>query len=178
MGRGVIQAYEATSHGHLSQTNSQYWDIVSMRISNIKRKRRRISNIQKRGRGRPPTGATAIGLRLPPDQLAALDTWIAGQKGKPGRPEAIRRLLAVQLARRQPKVLHPASSRLTPKRRGAGLESKTIVGSSGTPYVVIRSGSGSFHVLAEVETEEAARDCGAREGRNTRSQWKALWDAK
>jgi hypothetical protein len=143
-----------------------------------------ISNIKKEGRGRPKTDATPIGLRLPPALLGALDTWIAGQKGNPGRPEAIRRLLAVQLARRQPNVLHLASpsdgprARLTPKRRGVGLESKTIVGSSGTLYLVFRSGSGSYHVLAEVEPNEAARDCGAQEGRNTRSAWKALWNAK
>ena len=136
-----------------------------------------ISNIQKRGRGRPPTDATPIGLRLPPDLLAALDTWIAGQKGKPGRPEAIRHLLAVQLARRQPKALQLASSRLTPKRRGVGLETKTFVGNSGTSYLVFRT-SGSYHVLTEVEAKEAARDCGAREGHSTKSGWKALWDAK
>jgi len=138
----------------------------------------RIDNTQKRGRGRPPTDATQIGLRLSPDQLAALDSWIAEQKGNPGRPEAIRRLLAVQLARRQPKVLQLDSSRLTPKRRGVGLETKTFVGNSGATYLVLRSGSGSFHVLAEVEAAEAARDCGAQEGRNMRSAWKALWDAK
>jgi hypothetical protein len=124
--------------------------------------------------GRHPNRASSA-----PDLLAALDTWIAGQKGKPGRPEAIRRLLAVHLARQQPKVLAPPSAgqraRLTPKRRG--VETKTFVGNSGMAYVVFRT-SGSYHVLAEVEPKEAARDCGAREGRNTRSQWKALWDAK
>ncbi len=140
-----------------------------MRINNIK---------EKKGRGRPPTNAEPIGLRLPPDLFEALNSWIAEQKEKPGRPEAIRRLLAVQLARRQPKVLQLASSRLTPKRRGVGLETKTFVGNSGTTYLVFRSGSGSFHVLAEVEAKEAARDCGAQEGRNMRSAWKALRDAK
>ena len=140
-----------------------------MRIDNIK---------EKKGRGRPPTNAEAIGLRLPPDLFEALNSWIAEQKENPGRPEAIRRLLAVQLARRLASPSDSPRARLTPKRRGVGLETKTFVGSSGTTYVVIRSGSGSFHVLAEVETEEAARDCGARKGGSTRAQWKALWSAK
>jgi len=143
----------------------------------------RIDNTQKRGRGRPPTDATQIGLRLSPALLAALDSGIAEQKGNPGRPEAIRRLLAVQLARRQPKVLNLASpsdgprARLTPKRRGAGLETRTFFGNSGASYLVFRT-SGSYHVLTEVDAKEAARDCGARKGGSTRAQWKALWDAK
>ena len=33
-------------------------------------------------------------LRMPPDHLAQLDTWIAQQPDKPSRPEAVRRLLA------------------------------------------------------------------------------------
>lgn len=39
-----------------------------------------------------------IGVRLQPDQLAALDQWIAAQDDKPSRPEAVRRLLANALA--------------------------------------------------------------------------------
>src|SRR5215203_954693 len=47
---------------------------------------------QKR-RGRPPTGTgELIGVRLQPDQLGALDKWIARHPDpKPSRPEAIRR---------------------------------------------------------------------------------------
>ena len=38
--------------------------------------------------------ATAVTVRIPPDQLAALDAWIAAQPDpKPSRPEAVRRLL-------------------------------------------------------------------------------------
>jgi hypothetical protein len=33
-------------------------------------------------------------VRLQPDQLAALDAWIAAQVPQPSRPEAIRALLA------------------------------------------------------------------------------------
>jgi len=49
-------------------------------------------------RGRPYTGGrgTMIGVRLPPDQLAALDTWVAQQPRPLTRPQAIR--LMVQAA--------------------------------------------------------------------------------
>ncbi|MGL3210846.1 hypothetical protein [Bradyrhizobium sp. BR 1433] len=43
-------------------------------------------------------GAPQIGLRLPPAELAAVDSWIAKQEDKPSRPEAIRRLLALTLS--------------------------------------------------------------------------------
>jgi hypothetical protein len=43
--------------------------------------------------GRPPVGATFVGVRYPPGQLAALDTWAASQPDQPSRPEAIRRLV-------------------------------------------------------------------------------------
>jgi len=51
-----------------------------------------VSDVRKRI-GRPPVGATPVTLRLPPDQLARLDRWIAEQPDAPSRPEAIRRLL-------------------------------------------------------------------------------------
>ena len=47
-----------------------------------------------RKRGRPTVGSFNIGVRVPPDQLAALDVWIATQpEPRPSRPEAIRRLM-------------------------------------------------------------------------------------
>jgi hypothetical protein len=49
-------------------------------------------------RGRPPTGAESIHLRLLPDQMAALDQWIARQPDMPSRPEAIRRLFVLGLS--------------------------------------------------------------------------------
>jgi len=54
---------------------------------------------QKR-RGRPPTGTgELIGVRLQPDQLGALDKWIARHPDpKPSRPEAIRRMVTQHLA--------------------------------------------------------------------------------
>lgn len=39
-------------------------------------------------------GAIGIHLRLPPEELAKLDQWIATQpEPKPNRPEAIRRII-------------------------------------------------------------------------------------
>jgi hypothetical protein len=66
---------------------------------------------------------------------------------------------------------------LTKKRKGAGLETKTFVGKSGTAYLVFRSGAGSFHVFSEVEAKAAARDCGGK-GSNTREEWKSIWDKR
>lgn len=50
-------------------------------------------------RGRPATGiGPAVGLRLYADQETDLDAWIAEQNEPDlGRPEAIRRLLAIAL---------------------------------------------------------------------------------
>lgn len=43
---------------------------------------------------RPEAPGTMVGVRLQPDQLAALDAWIEGQEEpRPSRPEAIRKLL-------------------------------------------------------------------------------------
>jgi hypothetical protein len=57
-----------------------------------------ISNIRKkRGRGRPKVGAVPVMVRLLPDQAARLDRWRKGLADNPGRPEAIRRLIAQNL---------------------------------------------------------------------------------
>jgi hypothetical protein len=64
-----------------------------------------IIDSRKKKRGRPALyegsngkGAPQIGLRLPPDDLAAVDGWIAKQaKPKPSRHEAIRRLVELGL---------------------------------------------------------------------------------
>jgi hypothetical protein len=53
-----------------------------------------ISNIRKkRGRGRPKVGAIPVMVRLLPEQAKSLDAWRAKQTDRPGRPEAIRRLI-------------------------------------------------------------------------------------
>lgn len=50
-----------------------------------------------RKRGPKPTGkGQLLGVRLQPDQLAALDAWIAQQQDpQPSRPEAVRRLVQI-----------------------------------------------------------------------------------
>jgi hypothetical protein len=52
-----------------------------------------IANIKK-SKGRPKINATPLMVRVPPEELARLDAWIASQPDpKPSRPEAIRRLV-------------------------------------------------------------------------------------
>ena len=49
----------------------------------------------RKRRGPKPTGkGVNIGVRLQPEQLAALDAWIASQPKLLSRPEALRRLAA------------------------------------------------------------------------------------
>jgi hypothetical protein len=62
-----------------------------------------ISDNNKPKRGRPAVNSLFVGVRLPPDQLAAVDAWAAGQDDKPSRPEAIRRLIAIAVADRRQK---------------------------------------------------------------------------
>lgn len=52
-----------------------------------------------KGPGRPATGiGPVIGVRLYPDDQAALEEWIAQQEPpKPSKPEAIRRLVRTAL---------------------------------------------------------------------------------
>jgi hypothetical protein len=53
---------------------------------------------KKRGRGRPLTGiGKPVGLRLYPDLERRIDDWASKQSDKPGRPEAIRRLVELAL---------------------------------------------------------------------------------
>lgn len=59
-----------------------------------------ISHTEKRSRGRPKVGSKGLHVALPPEQLAALDAWIAAQpEPRPSRPEALRKLAAAQLGR-------------------------------------------------------------------------------
>src|SRR3954466_9616574 len=72
----------------------------------------------RKKKGRPRIGSTLVGVRLPPDQLAALDKFIAKHpEPRPSRPEAIRRMVAEHLSGvrflptrpdlRKPKELEP-----------------------------------------------------------------------
>lgn len=53
-----------------------------------------ISDIPKK-RGRPATTGKGTGVlvRLQPEDLAALDSWIDAQEDQPSRPEAVRKLM-------------------------------------------------------------------------------------
>lgn len=51
-----------------------------------------VSNIGKKI-GRPAVNAVPVTVRIPPEQLARLDEWIAVQGDAPSRPEAIRRII-------------------------------------------------------------------------------------
>jgi hypothetical protein len=48
----------------------------------------------RKSRGRPKTGiGKPVGLRLYEDVERRIDAWVESQPDKPGRPEAIRRLI-------------------------------------------------------------------------------------
>ena len=50
-------------------------------------------------RGPAPTGkGHQVVVRLQPDMLEAVDTYVAGQGDDPSRPEAIRRILALHFS--------------------------------------------------------------------------------
>ncbi len=57
--------------------------------------------------------------------------------------------------------------RLTKKRKGYGLQMKTIESSKGN-YLFLKSPDGSYHAFVEVGAKDAARDCGASGKGNTR----------
>lgn len=62
-----------------------------------------MSTTSARKYGRPRVDAVPVNVRLPPEQLAALDAWIAERPDpKPSRPEAIRYLLRGPLDRYSP----------------------------------------------------------------------------
>jgi hypothetical protein len=57
-----------------------------------------VDNKKKRGRGRPRTGiGKPVGLRLYPELERRIDAWASKQPDRPGRPEAIRRLIEFAL---------------------------------------------------------------------------------
>lgn len=59
---------------------------------------------RKRGRGRPRTGiGKPTGLRLYSDMEVRIDAWAAKQPDRPGRHEAIRRLIELGLANKAKK---------------------------------------------------------------------------
>jgi hypothetical protein len=57
--------------------------------------------LAKKKRGRPATGKNpTIGVRMPPEELARLDAYIADQSEPINRPTAIRKILDESLKRR------------------------------------------------------------------------------
>jgi hypothetical protein len=77
--------------------------------------------LAEKRRGRPATGAGfTIGVRLQPDQLTALDKWIARHpEPKPTRPEAIRRMMVAVLSGDR---LLPSRPDLRQRRRSIKVE--------------------------------------------------------
>lgn len=61
------------------------------------------------------------------------------------------------------------------KKRGFGIEMRTFEGKDGTAYLVFRSADGAYHVFAEVEAKEAARQCGCAIEESTRQMWAEVW---
>ncbi len=99
-----------------------------------------ISSTDKRGRGRPRVNPTSIHLTMGPEQLQALDRWIARHpEPKPSRPEAVRQIVAAHLTESG----HMRSRRdLRPSRRtevhqhkasdeGSGLDTPPALGEDG-----------------------------------------------
>ena len=70
------------------------------------------ASAKRRGRLVTTGTGTTIGVRMLDDRIAVLDAWIAKQKPKPSRPEAIRHLVEVGL-----KVKSPARPVSKPGRR-------------------------------------------------------------
>jgi len=60
------------------------------------------------------------------------------------------------------------------KRTDKALQMKTFEGKDGKTYLVFRAPKGSYHAFVEVEAKQAARECGASEGR-PRQMWNSLW---
>jgi len=73
----------------------------------------------RKSRGRPRVDATPITVRIPPDQLAAIDAWIEEDGARFSRPEAIRTLVNHALGRtalsRGIQFLKPRLSELEPR---------------------------------------------------------------
>ena len=78
----------------------------------------------KKRRGLPPTGkGTLIGVRIQPDDLATLDSWIIDDGRGLTRPQAIRRLVEIALSGYAPRRATRNSARAA---RAAELASTVI----------------------------------------------------
>ena len=80
--------------------------------------------ITKKRRGPPPTGkGTLIGVRMQPDDLASLDSWITSDGRGLTRPQAIRALVEVALSSSVPR---PSARNPTRAARAAELAANVI----------------------------------------------------
>ena len=68
------------------------------------------------------------------------------------------------------------------KRSGVGLEIK-VVSKDGKQFIIFRHPKGSYHMFAEIEPKDIARQFGIEEfkdnrewGKNAREMLKELWD--
>jgi len=57
------------------------------------------------------------------------------------------------------------------------VEFKVIKGKTKT-YLFVRQSDGAYFAFPAVPAKDAARDCGASEGGNTRQMCKQVWDAR
>ena len=94
-------------HTYTSQLSSRYcagWyfpvavifrthEVVDGEVNNCYQKKTRPQLYE----GSEGKGAPQIGLRLPPEEIAAIDRWIDRQKETLSRPVAVRRLVAMGL---------------------------------------------------------------------------------
>jgi hypothetical protein len=87
-----------------------------------------IRDIPKRGRPKTTGRGEGILVRLHAEALHRLDRWAASQKDRPSRPEAIRRLVELGLAKTKPLANATAVGRLGNKAvsKSSELASETI----------------------------------------------------
>lgn len=64
------------------------------------------------------------------------------------------------------------------KKRGLGLEMRTVEGHDARSYLVFRTARGTYHVFAEVAAKEAARQCGATKEGTMHQMWDEVWKSR
>lgn len=80
----------------MGQSRSEGATLLRLEFADIPKSMSASIRDTPKSRGRPSTGGRGVGVmvRLQPEQLAALDAWIARCDPPPSRPEAIRAILA------------------------------------------------------------------------------------
>jgi hypothetical protein len=64
------------------------------------------------------------------------------------------------------------------KKRGLGMELRSFTGKDDRAYLVFRTARGTYHVFAEVEAKQAARECGASREGTTHQMWNEIWNSQ